>query len=345
MRASFESVLKSKNLAHLDKARRSGLTTPVRRVSFILREHFSMMAFTGAVDALITANLMSSAPVFEIQVVGEDSNLVVSDLGISISTDCTLSQLAEKTQDIIVVCGGFRVRLEGEVLLRAKLRSADAAGAVLGGLWNGAYFLAEAGLMDGHDCAFHPDGRAMMAEVFPKVRMTNHAQVLDRKRISCAGANSSLDMMLDVVRHSAGQELVSAVEEVLSCDKMREVVDVSVVSIDFDPTLPKTLKLALELMHSNIEDPIEIEEIVRYVGISRRHLERLFRRYVQATPPRYYLELRLTRARQLLQQTNKSLIEIAVASGFVTLSHFQRCFRAMFDMPPGQFRKRNFFKV
>ncbi|MCO6058089.1 GlxA family transcriptional regulator [Pseudomonas sp. MOB-449] len=344
MRASFESVLKSKNLAHLDKASRAGLTTPVRRVSFILREHFSMMAFTGAVDALVTANLMSSMPLFEIQVVGTDK-LVVSDLGISISTDCALVDLEEKRQDIIVVCGGYRVRLEGEPSLRARLRSADGAGAVLGGLWNGAYFLAEAGLLDGYECAFHPDGRAMMSELFPKVNVTNHSHVLDRKRISCAGANSSLGMMLEVVRHSAGQELLNAVEEVLSCDKKQDIIDVSAVSIDFDPTLPQTLKLALELMHSNIEDPIGIDEISRYVGISRRHLERLFRRHVKATPPRYYLELRLTRARQLLQHTNKSLIEIAVASGFVTLPHFQRCFREMFDIAPGMFRKRSHFKV
>ncbi|MFC5695999.1 GlxA family transcriptional regulator [Pseudomonas sp. GCM10022186] len=345
MRTSFESVLKSKNLAHLDKASRAGLTTPVRRVSFILREHFSMMAFTGAVDALVTANLMSSTPLFEILVVGGDSNLVVSDLGISISTDRTLAGLDEKGQDIIVVCGGFRVRLESEPVLRSKLRQADAAGAVLGGLWNGAYFLAEAGLLDGHECAFHPDGRAMMSELFPKVTVTSHSHVLDRKRISCAGANSSLGMMLEVVRASAGQELLNAVEDVLSCDKKRDIVDVSVVSIDFDPTLPRTLKLALELMHSNIEDPIEIGEIARYVGISRRHLERLFRRHVKATPPRYYLELRLTHARQLLQHTNKSLIEIAVASGFATLPHFHRCFREMFDIAPGQFRTRTHFRV
>ncbi|MDH4564100.1 GlxA family transcriptional regulator [Pseudomonas sp. BN411] len=345
MRTSFESVLKSKNLAHLDRASRAGLTVPVRRVSFILREHFSMMAFTGAVDALVTANLMSSMPVFEVQVVGGENNLVLSDLGIAIATDCPLAELDERQQDIIVVCGGFRVRLETDPLLRTKLRHADAAGSVLGGLWNGCYFLADAGVLDGHDCAFHPDGRAMMSELFPKVTVTSHSHVLDRKRISCAGANSSLDMMLEVVKHSAGQELVDAVEEVLGCDKMREIVDVSVVSIDFDPTLPRTLKLALELMHSNIEDPIEINEIARYARISRRHLERLFRRHVKATPPRYYLELRLTHARQLLQHTNKSLIEIAVASGFATLPHFHRCFREKFDISPGQFRTRTHFKV
>ncbi|WP_077525783.1 GlxA family transcriptional regulator [Metapseudomonas resinovorans] len=345
MRTSFESVLKCKNLAHLDRASRAGLTTPVRRVAFILREHFSMMAFTGAVDALVTANLMSSTPVFEVLVVGGEGNLVTSDLGIAISTDCSLAELDEKHQDMIVVCGGFRVRLQSEPQLKTKLRNAGAAGAVLGGLWNGAYFLAEAGLLDGHECAFHPDGRAMMSELFPKVSVTTHSHVLDRKRMSCAGANSSLGMMLEVVGHSAGQELLDAVEEVLGCDKMRETVDVSVVSIDFDPTLPRTLKLALELMHSNIEDPIDIGEIARYSRISRRHLERLFRRHVKATPPRYYMELRLTHARQLLQHTNKSLTEISVASGFATLPHFSRCFREKFDVAPGQFRSRSQFRV
>ena len=125
MRTSFESVLKSKNLAHLDRASRAGLTVPVRRVSFILREHFSMMAFTGAVDALVTANLMSSLPLFEVKVVGGAQRLVVSDIGISISTDCTLEELDEKAQDILVVCGGFRVVLEPDPRLRAKLRAAD----------------------------------------------------------------------------------------------------------------------------------------------------------------------------------------------------------------------------
>ena len=90
----------------------------------------------------------------------------------------------------------------------------------------------------------------------------------------------------------------------------------------------------------NIEDPIGIGEIAQYAGISRRHLERLFCQHVKATPPRYYLELRLTHARQLLQYTNKSLLEVAIASGFVTSSHFQRRFREMFDIAPGQFRKR-----
>jgi transcriptional regulator GlxA family with amidase domain len=317
---------------------RSGPVMPARRVAFVLLDNFSMMAFTGAVDALVTANLMSPTPLYEVLVVGGADTVVVSDLGIAISAGCRLADLDEKLQDMLVMCGGFRVRLQADPLLRSKLRSADAAGAMLGGLWNGAYFLAEAGLLDGYDCAFHPDGRAMMAELFPKVRLSSHAHVLDRERISCAGANSSLGMMLEVVRRGCGEQLVCAIEEVLSCDKMQEVMDVSVVAVDYDPTLPQTLKLALELMHNNIDEPLVVDEIATCVGISRRQLERLFCRHVNATPSRYYLELRLTRARQLLQQTNKSLADIAVASGFVSISHFRRCFREFFDIAPGRFR-------
>jgi transcriptional regulator GlxA family with amidase domain len=178
----------------------------------------------------------------------------------------------------------------------------------------------------------------MLAELFPKVKLSSHAYVLDRQRISCAGANSSLGMMLEVVRRGSGSNLVNAIEQVLSCDTMQEVLDVSVVAVDYDPTLPQTLKTALELMHNNIDEPLTVDELASCVGISRRQLERLFCRHVKATPSRYSLELRLTRARQLLQQTNKSLADIAVASGFVSISHFRRCFREFFEISPGRFR-------
>jgi transcriptional regulator GlxA family with amidase domain len=161
---------------------------------------------------------------------------------------------------------------------------------------------------------------------------------LDRQRIGCAGANSSLGMMIEVLKRDCGESLVNAVEEVLSCDKMQEVMDVSVVAVDQDPTLPQPLKLALELMHNNIDEPLTVDEIAACVEISRRQLERLFCRHMRATPARYYLELRLTRARQLLQQTNKSHTDIAVASGFGSISYFRRCFRDFFDVTPGRFR-------
>jgi transcriptional regulator GlxA family with amidase domain len=219
------------------------------------------------------------------------------------------------------------------------LKTANAAGIMLGGLWNGAYFLAEAGLMNNYECAYHPDGRALMREDFPKVSISNHSYVLDRDRISCAGASSSLSMMLTVVKKDCGEIFANAIEEVLSCDKMMEVMDVSVTSIDCNPALPQALKTSLELMRNNIDEPLSILEVANCACISRRQLERLFCFYLNASPSRYYLELRLTHARQLLQQTNKSIADVAVATGFVSISHFRRCFHQLFDISPVRFRK------
>lgn len=121
------------------------------------------MAFTAAMDSLVTANLMSATPLFQIQMVGEGPQ-VMSDLGIALPVDTALADLDVQGLDCLLVCGGLRVRLEAAPALRNKLRQADHAGCLLGGLWNGAYFLAEAGLLDGHECAFHPDGRAVAVE-------------------------------------------------------------------------------------------------------------------------------------------------------------------------------------
>ncbi|WP_276308748.1 GlxA family transcriptional regulator [Billgrantia endophytica] len=326
-------------MAYIDSDRGGATPSRVKRVAFVLVEHFSMMAFTGAVDALVTANLMRSATLYEVLVVGTEGETVLSDLGIEIPVDCQLSRLDERQLDILILCGGYRVQLCANASMRTKLKAANAAGVVLGGLWNGAYFLAEAGLLDGYECAYHPDGRTMMSEDFPKVRISNHSHVLDRDRISCAGGSSSLDMMLAVVRDDCGKSFASAIEEVLSCDKMTEVIDVSVASIDRNPALPQSLKTALELMRNNIDEPLSIVEVAHCVGISRRQLERLFCHHVDASPSRYYLELRLTHARQLLQQTNKPIPDIAVATGFVSISHFRRCFHQLFDISPGRFRK------
>lgn len=339
MGAHFESLLKNKNMAYFEPEACCSPPLKVKRIAFVLVEHFSMMAFTGAVDALVTANLMHPTTLYEILVVSSEGEAALSDLGIDVPVDCQLSQLGERQLDILIVCGGYRVQPRSTQTMRTMLKNAHTAGVMLGGLWNGAYFLAEAGLMNGYACAYHPDGRAMMYEDFPKVAISNHSYVLDRDRISCAGASSSLGMMLTIVKKDCGEIFANAVEEILSCDKMMEVIDVSVTSIDCNPVLPQALKTSLELMRNNIDEPLSILEVANCVCISRRQLERLFCCYVNASPSRYYLELRLTHARQLLQQTNKSIADIAVATGFVSISHFRRRFHQLFGISPVLFRK------
>ncbi len=338
MDVSFKSLLKHKNLAHLHQSEQRRPPAGGRRVVFLLLDHFSLMAFTGAADALVTTNLVANEPLFETRVFSIDGGTVTSDLGIAVSVDGGLSSLRVGRGDLLVVCGGLRVRLHSSAGIRNLLLAAHSAGATLGALWNGAYFLADAGLLDGRECAVHPDTRALMVETFPRVNVSRSSHVVKGRHVSSAGANSSLSMMLEWLRGDLDQGVVDSVEEILTCDESPGVMGASALSIHRNSSLPQALKLALELMHSNIEEPLTIGEIADLAGLSRRQLDRLFNRHVGASPSRYYLELRVTHARQLLQHSNGPIAEIAVASGFASISHFCHCFRQFFNIAPSKFR-------
>ncbi|AVI84733.1 AraC family transcriptional regulator [Pseudomonas syringae pv. tomato] len=333
----FESVLQDQNMRYSSSGKKAVNPRAVIRVAFILMDNFSLMSFTAAMDALVTANLMGDAPIFDIVKIGLKGRVAMSDLGIAIPTDLDLSELRAR-HDLLLVVGGLRVDLKGTPCLRRKLFAAASAGTSLGGLWNGAYFLADARVMGGHTCAVHPDGRAMMADAFPDLRISDRSHVVDLERVTCAGASSSLRMMLEYIRVTKGSSLARAVEEILGCDEHEQVCGVSTVAVDSDPTLPQALKVALELMQKNIEEPLSLDDLAACAGISKRQLERRFFRFIGAAPARYYLELRLTRARQLVLQTNRSITDIAMATGFISMPHFHRRFRDFFDAAPGSYR-------
>ena len=88
------------------------------------------------------------------------------------------------------------------------------------------------------------------------------------------------------------------------------------------------------MMEGNIEDPISPADLAEEVGMSTRQLERLFRRYLNRSPKRYYMELRLQKARNLLMQTDMSVINVALACGFASPSHFSKCYRAHYNTTP-----------
>lgn len=340
-RRNFDSRLRHSNQAYLRGMRPEGGHAPIcRRVGFVLLEHFSLMSFTGALDAIVTANLLSREPLYSFTTLGLENAPVRSDLSISVSIDAVLAEASATDFDMLIVCGGYRSRPQPHRPTLDKLREFARQAVLLGGLWNGSRLLAQAGLLDGYACTVHPESRAGLEEAHPGVQILPRPYVIDRDRISCAGANSALSMMLTVIEHHHGQEVVRGIEEILACDRAKEDPSATTMpSLANDPVLPCTLRLVLDLMESNIEEPLPLSELARHAGLSQRQLDRLFQKYVKASPARYYLELRITRARRLLLQTGEPITSIAVACGFAGAPHFSRCYRAFFGQSPTQARR------
>jgi transcriptional regulator GlxA family with amidase domain len=96
----------------------------------------------------------------------------------------------------------------------------------------------------------------------------------------------------------------------------------------------------INLMENNIEVPLSLPVIADKCKLSLRQIERLFHKYRDLTPSQYYLSLRLMHAKQLLLNTNSSVIDISIATGFETQSYFTACYRKHFGRSPRNHRSQ-----
>ncbi|MFD1379776.1 GlxA family transcriptional regulator [Fodinicurvata halophila] len=198
-----------------------------------------------------------------------------------------------------------------------------------------SYILAKAGLLEGYSCTIHWENLAGFVEDFPELDVTNELFEIDRHRFTCAGGTAALDMMLNVISLQHGHELAAAVAEQFLHERIRDQNDHQRMSLParLGVRHPKLLSV-ISTMERHLEEPLSRAQLAREAGLSTRQLERLFRKYLSRSPARYYLELRLNRARLLLLQTNLSVIDVALACGFVSASHFSKCYRDFFGRTP-----------
>lgn len=306
-------------------------TSKQARVGFLLLQNFSLPAFTQALDTLVTANLICPQS-FLTQTYSLDGESIVSDLGLMICPDAQLKLAPLRELDLLVVCAGLRTPLAHRPELIQLLRAADAQGVSLAGLWSGAWFLADANLLGGYRCTIHPEHRATLVEMAPDSLVTCESYIIDRKRLTAASSAGALNMILEWVGEQHSRALADAIVEILAFEEAR----FKRTSPAIHDKMSAPLRDVIGLMSANIDEPLSQEQLSQYVGRSKRQIERLFRDQLGTTPVRYYLELRITESRRLLQHSELSMVEVAVACGFVSPSHFSKCYTSFYGYSPSK---------
>jgi transcriptional regulator GlxA family with amidase domain len=306
--------------------------TPSRYI-FVLLDQFTLLSFAAAVDCLRIANLMAGQELYSWMLVGEGGDTVSCSTGTSFNLDCDLTELHR--DDTVILCGGRDVQAATTKKVLNWLRRESRRGITMGGLCTAAFSLAKAGLLDGKRATIHWENHDSFAEEFLEVELTKSVFVKDGNRWTTAGGTSSIDLFLQIIADQFGEELANAVADQQIYSAIRTDQDTQRLSI---PTRigvrhPK-LSRVIQAMEQNIEEPISPSILARDVGMSTRQLERLFRRYLNRSPKRYYMELRLQKARNLLMQTDMSVINVALACGFASPSHFSKCYRSHYDTTP-----------
>ena len=308
------------------------------RFAFLTLPNYSLIAVTNALEVLRMANRVVGRDVYEWCIATPDGRPARASSGLDLAPTVALDKVG-KVQ-ILFVCGGIDVREAVSPALLAALRRFAERKVGLGALCTGGYALARAGLLDHYRATIHWENLSALREEFPRVQLNDQVFSIDRDRYTASGGTAPLDLMLNLVRLEHGQRISQLVSEQFVLERVRSAEDRQYVPLRaLVGSSHRGMIQVAQLMEENIEKPLSLEAIARTTGLSRRQIERLFRRHLDCVPKRYYLEVRLRRARELLLQTAMPIMDVTTSCGFKSPPHFSRCYRAQYGHPPSAERR------
>lgn len=304
---------------------------------YLMLPNFSLMAFSSAIEPLRAANTLSGRELYRWTLLSADMAPVAASNGIAVMPDRAIGD--KQHYDAVIAIGGAGTERVKDPRIISYLRRIARMGAYLGAISTAPYVLAHAGLLDHRSCTIHWEYMDGFREDYPHLDVTDELFEIDGPIFTCSGGTAAIDLMLHMISAQHGHDLAAAVSEWFIHKQIREQSEHQRMALRFRVGVshPKLLA-AIEKMEENLEAPVDREEIAEAVGLSTRQLERLFRKYLNATPRKYYFALRMQRARILLRQTTMSVLEVALACGFVSASHFAKCYREFFGASPRQDR-------
>jgi len=317
---------------------------PRSKFAFLTLPRYSMIALSNAVEPLRMANSLTGQPVYDWSIVSLDGTPTPASNGLQLSPTHPLEQAT--SVDILFVCGGVDVQKAVSPKMLSALKRFAERRVPLGALCTGGYALAKAGLLDKYKATIHWENLSALREEFPRIHLSDQLFTIDRDRFTCSGGVAPLDLMLHLVEEKLGARISQLISEQFIVDRVRSARDRQYVPLraQIGVSHESLIKVA-QLMEDNIERPLSLDEIAAATGLSRRQIERLFKRHLNCVPKRYYLQMRLRRARELLLQTSMPIIDITTACGFQSPPHFSRCYRAQFGCPPSAERMSRQGKV
>ncbi|MCV3211868.1 GlxA family transcriptional regulator [Mesorhizobium sp. YC-39] len=304
---------------------------------------FSQLALHAFIEPFRIANTVSKLALFRWRIAGLDERSVEGASGLSVAVDVTIDELnsclgARRPQHVAVIAGepvGRRLTPQLNNFLRTIARHGVGVSAVGTATW----LLAQTGLLEGTRCTIHWSRLAAFTEVFRQPHIRDALFVKDGQFSTCAGELASFDLAVDIIASHVGGYTAQEVCRYATVEGQRSGSNrqTGPTGLAFGGVSDK-LQMAMRIMEENVEYPLTMSEIARRAGVSRRQLERLFAAHVHIPPVRHYLRIRVDHAKRLIEGTSMPIIDIAMACGFLSPSHFAKCFRTFNGLSPQQCR-------
>lgn len=264
---------------------------------------------------------------------------------ISVGGDCVLGNAttfmdSDRVETLFVI-GDLIAHCDPDPMLERWLAQQLKMGVKMLAIGTGILPLARAGLLNGKRGCCHWSVLEGLREAFPDVLWSHQLFEQEPQIMTCAGGASTTDVMLAWLAQQQNLDMAVHLSEWFLVERMRprDAQQRIPLKARIGTSQPKLIE-AVTLMETNIEEPLSPDDLAYHVGLSRRHLERLFKKHLDSVPSRFYLQLRLDKARQMLRDTDRSIVEVGMACGFSSASHFSTTYRTHFNVTPRQERGR-----
>ena len=302
-----------------------------------------MVVLEGAkpLDVGIPAQVFTSrdSMPYAVDVCGVRPGLVTGGDGLSYHVARGIDALEEA--DLVFV-PGYRQpdREPAPPELTRALVAAHERGARLAAISTGAFALAETGLLDGRRATTHWHYSRILAERFPRIQVDERVLFVDEGSVlTSAGAASGIDLCLHILRNEAGMAVANHAARRLVAAPYRSGGQAQYVPRSVPESHGERFTQTREWVLRHLSERITIERLAAHARVSPRTFSRRFLDETGYTPVQWIMRARLDRARELLEETDLGVEEIAAAVGLGTGTNLRRYFRRVLSTTPAEYRR------
>jgi transcriptional regulator GlxA family with amidase domain len=291
------------------------------------------------VNELLTT--MGKPPLFEIQLAGLSKVTLLNDGLYTISTDL-ISDL--KKTDLIIIpamYGNLQKAIELNQDFVPWIIKQYKLGAEVASLCLGAFLLASTGLLKGRKCATHWIAASEFRKMFPDVNLVEDKIITDENGIySSGGAYSSLNLILYLIEKYAGRDAAIFCSKAFQIDIQRDSQSPFMIFKGQKEHEDESIKKAQEFIENNFHDKITVDQLASMIALSRRNLERRFKKATANTVVEYIQRVKIEAAKMSLESSRENVSEVMYKVGYSDPKAFRVTFKKITGLSPVQYRNK-----
>ena len=306
-----------------------------------------MACLTSMIEPLRASNEISETKSFEWKLFSENADKVEASANVAFETDGKIEEI-EKLDALILLSPPNADFINSRSV--GVIRRLERHGCTIGAVSGGVFLLAKAKVRPNIRYSVHWCYAAAFSNQFPSNISSEQVIETDRNIMTASGAAAAFDLALLLILSRLGSSVAAEVacwfqHPIMRNQDVKQVIP-SLNELEGLEEMPELARKAIALVNQKIKYPLQVNDIADEIGITSRHLSRIFKEATGESPRQYFRKLRVNAARQMILYTNEKIGEIALSVGFSSASILRSHYIDLFSLSPEEERKKiNLFRV